>query len=84
MFISAKMISLTNLHLNDFLHEMDIFSFDISTVGIAACIWLIILWITTRRHCNFPHRITFCLVITQVFICYIVKILDNLGEIIHF
>lgn len=73
MFISAKMISLTNLNPNDFLHEMDIFSFDISTAGVAACIWLIILWTTTRRHCNLPHRITFCLVITQVIILTEIK-----------
>lgn len=66
MFISAKMISLTNLNPIDYLHELDAFSFDISVAGVAACIWMLLLLITTKRFKRMPHRITFCLVLSQV------------------
>lgn len=66
MFISAKMISLTNLNPIDYIHELDAFSFDISVAGVAACIWMLLLLITTKRFRRMPHRITFCLVLSQV------------------
>ncbi|XP_073838455.1 integral membrane protein GPR155 homolog anchor [Musca autumnalis] len=69
MFISAKMISLTNLNPIDYLHELDAFSFDISVAGVAACIWMLLLLITTKRFKRLPHRITFCLVLSQLMCC---------------
>ncbi|KNC25712.1 hypothetical protein FF38_12876 [Lucilia cuprina] len=69
MFISAKMISLTNLNPIDYIHELDAFSFDISVAGVAACIWMLLLLITTKRFRRMPHRITFCLVLSQLMCC---------------
>ncbi|XP_059219618.1 integral membrane protein GPR155 [Stomoxys calcitrans] len=69
MFISAKMISLTNLNPIDYLHELDAFSFDISVAGLAACIWMLLLLISTKRFKRMPHRITFCLVLSQLMCC---------------
>lgn len=66
MFISAKMISLTNLNPIDYIHELDAFSFDISVAGVAACIWMLLLLISSKRFKRMPHRITFCLVLSQV------------------
>ncbi|XP_004518954.1 integral membrane protein GPR155 [Ceratitis capitata] len=69
MFISAKMISLTNLNPVDYIHELDIFSFDISVAGVAAALWVLILLIVTKRFRRMPHRITFCLVLSQMMCC---------------
>jgi len=66
MFISAKMISLTNLKPLDYLHELDAFSFDISVAGAAACCIMLVLLIVTKRFKRMPQRITFCLVLSQV------------------
>lgn len=66
MFISAKMISLTNLKPLDYLHELDAFSFDISIAGAAACCWMLTLLIVTKRFKRMPQRITACLVLSQV------------------
>lgn len=68
MFISAKMISLTNLNPADFLYELDHFAFDISIAGIVACCWILLIFILTKRFKRIPQRITCCLVISQVFI----------------
>ncbi|KAL5292337.1 GPR155 family protein [Megaselia abdita] len=69
MFISAKMISLTNLNPEDHITELDEFSFDISvTAGIAA-IWLLIYLVGTKKVRRMPHRITACLVFSQLLCC---------------
>ncbi|KAH8303551.1 hypothetical protein KR018_002594 [Drosophila ironensis] len=69
MFISAKMISLTNLKPLDYLHELDAFSFDISVAGAAACGCMLALLIVTKRFKRMPQRITFCLVLSQLMCC---------------
>ncbi|KAH8345752.1 hypothetical protein KR067_003058 [Drosophila pandora] len=69
MFISAKMISLTNLKPLDYLHELDAFSFDISVAGAAACCCMLVLLIVTKRFKRMPQRITFCLVLSQLMCC---------------
>ncbi|KAH8286404.1 hypothetical protein KR054_008655 [Drosophila jambulina] len=69
MFISAKMISLTNLKPLDYLHELDAFSFDISVAGAAACCCMLALLIVTKRFKRMPQRITFCLVLSQLMCC---------------
>ncbi|XP_069967441.1 lysosomal cholesterol signaling protein isoform X2 [Bactrocera oleae] len=69
MFISAKMISITNLNPVDYIHELDVFSFDISVAGVAAAAWVLILLILTKRFRRMPHRVTFCLVLSQLMCC---------------
>ncbi|XP_050337116.1 integral membrane protein GPR155 isoform X1 [Bactrocera neohumeralis] len=69
MFISAKMISITNLNPVDYIHELDVFSFDISVAGVAAAAWVLVLLIVTKRFRRMPHRVTFCLVLSQLICC---------------
>lgn len=66
MFISAKMISLTNLNPADYLNELNSFAFDISIVSIVACFWCLALFVFTKRFKRMPQRITCCMVISQV------------------
>lgn len=68
MFISAKMISLTDLNPDDFLQELDQFAFDISIAGIVACCWVLLLFILTKKFKRMLHRITCALLISQVII----------------
>ncbi|XP_058458341.1 integral membrane protein GPR155 [Malaya genurostris] len=70
MFISAKMITITNLNPSDYLNELDKFAFDISIVAICCSVWMLLLFTLTRRVRKMPHRITSCLIISQL-ICNI-------------
>ncbi|XP_055603082.1 integral membrane protein GPR155 [Uranotaenia lowii] len=70
MFISAKMITITNLNPSDYLNELDKFAFDISIVAIICSVWMLVLFMLTRRVKKMPHRITSCLIISQL-ICNI-------------
>lgn len=67
MFISAKMISITKLTPNDYLNELDKFGFDISIASIVAVIFILMLFVVTKKFKRMPHRITCCLLIAQVF-----------------
>jgi hypothetical protein len=66
MFISAKMITITTLNPSDYLVEMQHFTFDLSVAAIVASIWLFILFIVSKKFMRMPHRITCCLVFSQV------------------
>lgn len=66
MFISAKMISITNLNPNDYLKEYDSIAFDISIFAICAAIFVLLLFIVTKKFKRLPHRITCCLLISQL------------------
>ncbi|KAL7733374.1 hypothetical protein ACLKA6_004864 [Drosophila palustris] len=81
MFISAKMISLTNLKPLDYLHELDAFSFDISVAGAAACCWMLALLIVTKRFRRMPQRITACLVLSQLMCCIGVILWSKLDHV---
>ncbi|XP_036337188.1 integral membrane protein GPR155-like [Rhagoletis pomonella] len=81
MFISAKMISLTNLNPVDYIHELDVFSFDISVAGVAACGWVLLLLVVTKRFRRMPQRITFCLVLSQFMCCLAVIIWAKLAHV---
>lgn len=70
MFISAKMITITNLNPSDYLNELDKFAFDISIVAMCCSVWMLLLFTLTRRVKKMPHRITSCLIISQL-ICNI-------------
>lgn len=80
LFISAKMISLTNLNPADFLNELDHFSFDISIAGIVACCWILLLFGLLKRFRRIPQRITCCLVLSQLILCVGVILWSTLGK----
>lgn len=66
MFISAKMISITNLNPSDYLKELDSFSFDISILAICAATFVLLLFAVTKKFKRLPHRITCCLLVAQL------------------
>lgn len=80
MFISAKMISLTTLNPNDYLAELIEFGFDISVVAIVACFWILLLFGLTKKFKRMPHRITCCLVVSQLIASTGVILWSTLGS----
>jgi hypothetical protein len=80
MFISAKMISITNLKPSDYLKELDSFAFDISVAAICAAIFVLLLFTVTKKFKRLPHRITCCLLISQLIMCIGVILWSKLGQ----
>lgn len=69
IYISAKMISLTNLDPSDYFHELENFAFDISVLGLIVGTWVLLMFVVTKKHLKMPHRITCCLLISQMIEC---------------
>lgn len=69
IYISSKMISLTNLDPADYFHELESFAFDISVIGLVAGGWILLMFIVTKKHMKMPHKITCCLIISQMIEC---------------
>lgn len=69
IFISSKMISLTNLQPSDFFPELETFSFDICVVGILMTLATLTLFLVTKKYQKMPHRITCCLLASQLIVC---------------
>lgn len=63
------MISLTNLDPADYFHELESFAFDISVIGLVAGAWILLLFILTKKYMKMPHKITCCLIISQMIEC---------------
>lgn len=66
MFVSAKMITITNCNPSDYIKQLDLFTLDISIIGFIASTWVIVVFILTKKVFRIPHKITTCLVISQV------------------
>ena len=80
MFISAKMISITNLKPSDYLKELDNFAFDISILAICAAIFVLLLFTVTKKFKRLPHRVTCCLLISQLIASVGVILWSKLGQ----
>ncbi|KAF5272061.1 hypothetical protein FQR65_LT05043 [Abscondita terminalis] len=69
MFVSAKMITLTNTDPSEYIAKLDAFTFDVSIGGLIACVWIIFVFIITKRISRIPHRITAYLTFSQLLSC---------------
>ncbi|XP_019875971.2 integral membrane protein GPR155 isoform X2 [Aethina tumida] len=69
MFVSAKMITITNCDPADYIKQLDSFTLDISIIGIITCCWVILVFTLTKKICRVPHKITTCLVVSQLVSC---------------
>ncbi|KAF7286570.1 hypothetical protein GWI33_004610 [Rhynchophorus ferrugineus] len=69
MFVSAKMITITNCNPSEYIKQLDQFTFDVSIIGIMACIWVIIVFTLTKKISKIPHKITSCLIVSHFISC---------------
>ena len=66
MFVSAKMITLTKTDPSEYIKQLDSFTLDVSIVATITCCWVIFVFILTKKISRLPHKVTACLVISQV------------------
>lgn len=69
MFVSAKMITITNCDPSEYIKQLNQFTFDVSIVGIIACFWIVLVFILTKKISKLPHKITACLIISHFISC---------------
>ncbi|CAG9770867.1 unnamed protein product [Ceutorhynchus assimilis] len=69
MFISAKMITITNCNPTDYIKLLNQFTLDVSIVGVIACLWIVFVFILTKKINKIPHKTTTCLVASHFISC---------------
>jgi hypothetical protein len=69
MFVSAKMITLTKTDPSEYIKQLDSFTLDVSIIATVACCWVIFVFVLTKKITRLPHKITACLIISQLISC---------------
>lgn len=69
MFVSAKMIAMTTIDPSKFMRELDAFTFHVSIVGTIASLWVIFVFAISKKITKVPHKMTTCLVVSQLMSC---------------
>lgn len=62
IFMSAQVISLNK----DYAKQLKRFAFSLSIVALVATLWVILVFSITRKYKRMPHRLTLCLIVSQV------------------
>ncbi|XP_028038980.1 integral membrane protein GPR155 isoform X1 [Bombyx mandarina] len=62
MFLSAELISINK----DYAAQMKKFGFDLSIVALLCCLWVLIVFVITKKHRRMPHRLTISLLLSQI------------------
>ena len=70
MFVSAKMITLTKTDPSQYMRQLNAFTLDVSIAGTVACVWVLLLYLLTKKINRIPHKVTACLIFSQVQIVF--------------
>jgi type III secretory pathway component EscT len=62
MFMSAQVISINK----DYADQLKRFGFGLSIVSLVAAVWVLIVFTVTKKYKRMPHRLTLCLIVSQV------------------
>ncbi|VVC93886.1 unnamed protein product, partial [Leptidea sinapis] len=62
IFLSAQVITMNK----DFADQIRSFGFGLSIFALFSAIWVLIVFTVTKKYKRVPHRLTYCLVLSQV------------------
>ncbi|XP_053606460.1 lysosomal cholesterol signaling protein isoform X2 [Plodia interpunctella] len=62
MFLSAQVISINK----DYAEQLKRFGFDLSIVALIATLWVLIVFTVTKKYKRMPHKLTLCLLVSQI------------------
>ncbi|XP_026762857.1 integral membrane protein GPR155 isoform X2 [Galleria mellonella] len=62
MFMSAQVISINK----DYAVQLKKFGFDLSIVALIAAVWVMFVFSVTKKYKRMPHRLTLCLITSQI------------------
>ncbi|XP_071455001.1 lysosomal cholesterol signaling protein [Hetaerina americana] len=69
MFVSAKMITINKMDPADYANELEFFTFDVALIGLIFSIWVLAVFLLSKKFHRIPHKITACLVVSQLLLC---------------
>jgi len=69
MFISARLLSVKSINPSEYINELDTFLLDISIISLIACLWVVFVFINSKKWNQMPHLVTMALAFAQVCGC---------------
>ncbi len=69
MYISAKLLSITDISPGDYIHELDRFLLDVSIFGLLAAVWVVFVLAVTKKSLRAPYFVTTTLTVAQGAAC---------------
>ncbi|KAK7068809.1 hypothetical protein SK128_020429, partial [Halocaridina rubra] len=69
MFVSAKMVTLVHINPLDYVKELESILFNVSIIGVVCTVWVIVVFILSRKWRKVPHFVTLCLAVSQLIAC---------------
>ncbi|KAG8225069.1 hypothetical protein J437_LFUL000048 [Ladona fulva] len=69
MFVSAKMITINKMDPSEYANELAFFSFDVAVAGILFSVWVLGVFVLSKKIYRMPHKVTFCLAFSQLLLC---------------
>lgn len=76
MFMSAQVISINK----DYADQMKKFGFHLSIVSLVVLVWVLTVFAVTKKYKRMPHRLTLCLMISQVNLVFNFFLLKNMSK----
>lgn len=65
MLVSAKMVALVHIDPLYYVKELESFLMQVSSIGFIASVWVVVVFLLSRKWRQVPHFITLCLAISQ-------------------
>ncbi|XP_050702655.1 LOW QUALITY PROTEIN: integral membrane protein GPR155-like [Eriocheir sinensis] len=69
MFVSAKMVTLVHINPADYVKELEAILLNVSIVGLISTVWVLIVFLLSKKWRKVPHFVTMCLAISQCVAC---------------
>ncbi|CAL4069876.1 unnamed protein product, partial [Meganyctiphanes norvegica] len=69
MFVSAKMVTLVHINPVDYVKELEAILFNVSIIGVVCTMWVLIIFLLSRKWKKVPHFVTMCLAVSQLVAC---------------
>ncbi|XP_045108836.1 integral membrane protein GPR155-like isoform X2 [Portunus trituberculatus] len=69
MFVSAKMVTLVHINPSDYVKELEAILLNVSIVGLVSTVWVLFVFILSKKWRKVPHFFTMCLTISQCVAC---------------
>ncbi|XP_064647702.1 lysosomal cholesterol signaling protein-like isoform X2 [Lineus longissimus] len=69
MFVSARMITLSVKNRSDYQDLIQSTAFDVSILGMVCGVWVIGVFVLSRRFRKLPHQLTLTMLVMQFFMC---------------
>lgn len=69
MFVSAKMVTLVRINPIDYVAELEAILFNVSIIGLISTLWVLSVFLLSRKWKKVPHFVTMCLAVSQCVAC---------------